>query len=177
MPGNLEPKAWAALRRSDDDQQHLGEVKMTIVDLGVARENRAKALEQTVTGSETIELFHVRSIAPELKGHRDVPISWFVSERPQPLGLSYASLIENYDPADRFRMYSEGAIDELFTRAEADALVAYLKDHYDDLRPATHSRQNQQPFCKVQVLGRRALAGAPRYLSPVLARRKLSASK
>jgi hypothetical protein len=63
--------------------------------------------------------------APELKGHRDVLISWFASERPQPLGLSYASLLENYDPADGFRMYSEGAIDELFTRAEADAPVSF----------------------------------------------------
>jgi hypothetical protein len=152
MPGNLEPKAWAALRRSDDDQQHLGEVKMTIVDLGVARENRAKALEQTVTGSETIELFHVRSIAPELKGHRDVPISWSVSERPQPLGLSYASLIENYDPADRFRMYSEGAIEELFARAEADALAAHLKDHYDDLRPQPIHDRNNNPSARYKFL-------------------------
>ena len=42
--------------------------------------------------------------APELKGHRDVPSNWFVSERPQPLGLSYASLLENYEQR-RMRRY------------------------------------------------------------------------
>lgn len=79
--------------------------------------------------SEAIELFHVHSVAPKLAGHRDVRICWLVSSRPQPLGLSYADFVEGYNEGCP---YQEGAIDELFTRAEAEALASYLKEHYDD---------------------------------------------
>ena len=83
--------------------------------------------------SEAIELFHVHSVAPKLAGHRDVRICWLVSSRPQPLGLSYADFVEGYNEADSWgRPYQEDAIDELFTRAEAEALASYLKEHYDD---------------------------------------------
>jgi hypothetical protein len=78
----------------------------------------------------SIELFHVSSVAPSLKGHRNVAIGWFVDKRQQPLDLPYTSLIENYGGAAS--RYQEGALEELFTKAEAEALANYLREHYDD---------------------------------------------
>ena len=70
-----------------------------------------------------MRLYHVSTIAKEYHGCRDVAFDWFRCERGEP--RPYAELIENYDPGDDMG-YAEGAIDEMFTEAEAVALKAYL---------------------------------------------------
>jgi len=78
---------------------------------------------------EPIQLFRVYSLLPEFDGHKNVAMNWFVSERKEPLVLPYESLIEEYDASNS---YPRGALDEMFTEAEANALVGYLKEFYGD---------------------------------------------
>jgi hypothetical protein len=79
----------------------------------------------------TIQLFRVSSLVPEFREHQGVVLNWFVADRKEPLALPYADLIENYDDgSDHF--YPKGALDEMFTEAEATALVGYLKTIYGD---------------------------------------------
>ena len=79
----------------------------------------------------TAKLYRVRTVVPEFKGHRDVTIQWFVDQRTIPAQRPYAELIAGYDPADEDNPYPEGAIDELFSAAEAGAFVGWLKDNYE----------------------------------------------
>jgi hypothetical protein len=74
----------------------------------------------------TIELFHVTTTITKYRGCENVAMNWFYCDRKTPLG-PYAQLIANYDPADEYRMYAKGAIDEMFTADEAQALVTYLR--------------------------------------------------
>jgi hypothetical protein len=70
-----------------------------------------------------MKLYHVITVANECGGCRDVAFDWFRCERGAP--RPYAEVIENYDPGDDMG-FAEGAIDEMFTEAEAVALKAYL---------------------------------------------------
>jgi hypothetical protein len=76
----------------------------------------------------TRKLYEVRTVAPEFKGHRNVTIHWFVDRRTTRVQRPYAELIAGYDRAEN-DPYSEGAIDELFSAAEAEAFVDWLKDN------------------------------------------------
>jgi len=95
----------------------------------------------------SIKLFHVRSVASRLHGHRDVWIDWFVTRRACPLfgqtgslGVLYADAIKGYDPCNPSIGYVEDALEELFTEDEANAFVAWVKRHRHDqtatIRPA-----------------------------------------
>ena len=63
-----------------------------------------------------------------LRLHRNVTIHWFVDRRTTHVQRPYAELIAGYDRAEN-DPYSEGAIDELFSAAEAEAFVDWLKDN------------------------------------------------
>jgi hypothetical protein len=78
------------------------------------------------TRQDLQELFRVSTVVPEYDGCRDVHFEWFRTE-PRP-GFPYWLVIDGYDDDAR----TEGAIDELFTREEADALKSYL-DTYPGL--------------------------------------------
>ena len=77
----------------------------------------------------TAKLYRVRTVVPEFKGHRNVTIQWFVHGRTTAAQRPYAELIAGYDPADEDNPYPEGAIHELFSAAEAEAFVGWLKDN------------------------------------------------
>ena len=64
-------------------------------------------------------LFRVTSVA-EFRGYKNVVISWFVLERPVPLELPYAEMIEEgYDPTvDVDYIDPAGCLHEYFTEAE-----------------------------------------------------------
>ena len=76
-----------------------------------------------------IELFRVTSVADEFRGCKNVAIKWFVFERPVPLELPYAEMIEEgYDPTvDVDYIDPAGCLHEYFTEAEANALADYLE--------------------------------------------------
>jgi hypothetical protein len=64
-----------------------------------------------------------------------VTIHWFVNKRERPLfgpggslGIEYRDVITDYDPND---MLPEGAVEELFTEAEAKAFCEFLNAHRD----------------------------------------------
>jgi len=79
-----------------------------------------------------IELFTVYTKG-DYDGHRDVLFSWFVSERQEPPVL-YALGIRNYNQADADMVgYAGRALCELFTRAEAEALKAYIDERHGDV--------------------------------------------
>jgi hypothetical protein len=90
------------------------------------------------TDAKTINaLYHIKTVVPEFEGHRDVWINWFVESRTNPVERTYAELIEGYDPAEDYHYYSEGAIEELFSAAEADAFVRWLKDNREATEDTT----------------------------------------
>jgi hypothetical protein len=72
-----------------------------------------------------MDLFSVESIVKEYRAHRDVQFAWFRMDREIPL-VPYAEGIREYDPNDRYAVYAEMTLGELFSREEAEALVAYL---------------------------------------------------
>jgi hypothetical protein len=77
-----------------------------------------------------IKMFHVTT-----RYYGD-DIDWFVVGRAQrrlfgpdgALGIDYHEVIANHDDApEQLRRYSEDAVEEMFTKQEADTLVAWLK--------------------------------------------------
>ncbi|MBA7553281.1 hypothetical protein ES705_45871 [subsurface metagenome] len=75
-------------------------------------------------------VYQVTSVVKKYRNCKDVPFSWFMTSREKPF-IPYKKGIKNYEKGN---LYQEGAIDELFTRQEADQLVAYLeKEHKDDI--------------------------------------------
>jgi hypothetical protein len=72
------------------------------------------------------KLYRVRTVVSEFKGHRDVSLDWFVIKRTSSVQRPYAEMIAGYDPAKK-DLYSEDAIDELFSDAEARSFVDWLK--------------------------------------------------
>jgi hypothetical protein len=82
------------------------------------------------------ELFYVRTRVSEFRGCKDVLFEWLrddeITQRP------YAELIEGYEPDNDG--YAQGAIDELFTLDEANALKAYLDQHHGEHGETTVQR-------------------------------------
>ena len=72
------------------------------------------------------ELFQVHSVAREYRGRRDVTFHWFITNRDGKPSVPYSEAITNYQAGN---LYAEGAIEEMFTREQADLLVAYLKNY------------------------------------------------
>jgi hypothetical protein len=78
-----------------------------------------------------MSLYQVKTVLPEFRGHRDVSIHWFVTERASlDQRPPYAEAIVNYDATnENHQQYAEGAVDELFGHAEAEAFVEWLKSN------------------------------------------------
>src|SRR5262245_59735695 len=78
-----------------------------------------------------MKLYRVGTTCHRFNGHKDVHFEWFLDEpygEPRP----YAELINGYaDEADP-PYYPMGAIDELFTLDQAQALVSYLDRVHGD---------------------------------------------
>ncbi len=81
-------------------------------------------------------LFQVKSIA-NLRGYRDVPITWFATKRAEPLfgpngttGIPYHYLTDSHDDQDTDRpKRAEIAVEECFTYEEARSLSCWLHTH------------------------------------------------
>jgi hypothetical protein len=74
-----------------------------------------------------MKLYNVNTIVKQYGGCKEVRFAWFRcpgdhNRKPRP----YAECILNYDPRDELARYAEGAVDELFTLTEANALKEYL---------------------------------------------------
>jgi hypothetical protein len=74
-----------------------------------------------------MQLYHVTTLAKKYSGCKNVEFKWFRCERRAP--RSYADLIQNYDPHDR---YAKDCIDEMFELDEAQALKDYIDQNYGD---------------------------------------------
>ena len=72
------------------------------------------------------ELFQVHSVVREYCGHKDVTFHWFITDRDGKPSVPYSEAITNYQAGN---LYAEGAIEEMFTREEADLLVGYLSKY------------------------------------------------
>jgi hypothetical protein len=82
--------------------------------------------------SSMTKLYRAKTIVPELRGHRLVCLNWFVTGRVVQANRPYAELIRGYKRASRLdRCYAEGAIDELFSSAEAEVFLDWLT-HYEE---------------------------------------------
>jgi hypothetical protein len=84
--------------------------------------------------TEMLKLFQVTTVVKELKGHRNVPVSWY-RHKPKHGERSYQQLIADYSADDEYAGYAEACIDEDFTEDEAKQLKAYL-DGIDGGYPA-----------------------------------------
>lgn len=72
------------------------------------------------------KLYHAHSELDDFHGCDEVTICWLVDHRDEPVA-SYEELIAGYKELDRTgRIYTEGALDELFTVEEVDELREYL---------------------------------------------------
>jgi hypothetical protein len=76
------------------------------------------------------DLFEVHTVLKEFHGHCDVIIKWFRCEKPEIPLIPYAEAIRDYVPGKH--LYAEGAIDELFSRVEAEQVAAYLDKYHGD---------------------------------------------
>jgi len=79
------------------------------------------------------KLYYAYSIVDNFKYRNccfnNLTITWFVCDRKKSL-IPYEIGIKNYDKNDEEIGYSEGALDELFSKKEAMMLKKYLKDNY-----------------------------------------------
>jgi hypothetical protein len=75
------------------------------------------------------KLYRVRSTKDEFNGHRDVEITWIAMRYDPP--LRYAKAIEGLSADVEAKESAQGAVDELFTREEAEKWVEYLHKHFD----------------------------------------------
>ena len=76
------------------------------------------------------DLFEVHTVLKEFHGHCDVIIKWFRCEKPEIPLIPYTEAIRDYVPGKH--PYAEGAIDELFSRVEAEQVAAYLDKYHGD---------------------------------------------
>jgi hypothetical protein len=87
-----------------------------------------------MTAIENVKLYRVCSRAKTLNGWKKVPCFWFVLEHPQELfgadgllGVPYCDVIDGYNRDDQLAGAAELAAEELFTEAEAEQLVEWLR--------------------------------------------------
>jgi hypothetical protein len=74
-----------------------------------------------------MKLYRVKTSGCVVGGCKDVTFVWFRCHRAP---RRYEELIENYDASDPSVAYAVGAIDELFTSIEANALKEYLDQEH-----------------------------------------------
>ena len=77
------------------------------------------------------KLYQVYGTIPEYRGHKNVPATLFVEGRQAP-PVPYEQAIEGYAPGSKDFLYTEEYIKELFTEAEAAALVEYMSQAHPD---------------------------------------------
>jgi hypothetical protein len=77
------------------------------------------------------KLCRVRTTKEEFKGYHDVEITWIAMDRKEP-PVHYADAIEGLSADVEANGRQRDAVDELFTRDEAEAWAGYLRKHYDD---------------------------------------------
>ncbi len=73
------------------------------------------------------KLYRVLSTKDEIKGHRDVGITWIAMRDDPP--LPYANAIKGLSANVEAREPAQRAVDELFTREEAEKWFDYLHKH------------------------------------------------
>lgn len=88
------------------------------------------------------KLYGVTSVVKKYDNYKEVPFNWFVSDRKKPL-IPYEKAIMNYVKGDG---YSEGAIDESFTKQEADQLVTYLQREHKEAILETNIVEEKLPI-------------------------------
>jgi hypothetical protein len=76
-----------------------------------------------------MQLYRVRSTVDEIEGCKNVLLTWLAAREGQP-PVPYAEAIEGLAPGTDPDTYQRMAVDELFTRKEAEALVLYLAGWY-----------------------------------------------
>ncbi len=80
------------------------------------------------------KLFQVNTTVAELDGCKDVIIDWYFDHRRDAPLVPYGEAIEDYDPRAEDVRYSEDALNEYFSQAEAEAMLSWLVR----TRPAGH---------------------------------------
>ena len=73
------------------------------------------------------KLYRVRSTKDQFKGHREVWIIWIAIREDPP--LPYANAIQGLSPDVEAKPAERQAVDEFFTREEAEKWVDYLLKH------------------------------------------------
>jgi hypothetical protein len=78
----------------------------------------------------------------------DVALCWFVEERAAPTDRPYSELTEGCGDERRYsdRRYLEEAIDEMFSQVEAEAFVAWLKQHRGQTDETTKITEAELPI-------------------------------
>jgi hypothetical protein len=96
-----------------------------------------------------MKLYEVTTVTREYRRCKDVRFLWFRCPRRDEPARPYSELIENYDPEKND--YEEGAIEELFTFDEANALKEYL-DREHGRYGVTEIKEAELP-CPQNVIG------------------------
>jgi hypothetical protein len=81
-----------------------------------------------------IKVFYVTTKVADFSGFMDAYLHWFVVDRKPclfgsdgTLGIGYDEVIADYDAAAVYHRHSEEAVEELFTKDEADTFVAWAR--------------------------------------------------
>ena len=94
-------------------------------------------------------LFQVNTTIAELDGCKDVIIHWYFDQRRDAPLVPYADAIEDYDPRAEDVRYSEDALNEYFSQAEAEAILSWLvRTRPDDRHEA---RAIRLPIAKIMI--------------------------
>jgi hypothetical protein len=117
-----------------------------------------------------MKLFTIATQIANLHGYKNVTVSWFVEKRAQPLfgsdgslGVGYADVIADYEHTHDTR-YSEDAVEELFTKDEADAFLAWLRAHRNGSENTTVEAHPLPMANNVMGFGAIPIGGGPNYL-------------
>jgi hypothetical protein len=79
-----------------------------------------------VVQADQLKLFYVRS-TENVYGFYDVPVTWFADRCTDRVEMPWATLIENYNPHAKGFDYTQASVLEMFTEAEAEAVVDHLR--------------------------------------------------
>jgi hypothetical protein len=115
---------------------------------------------------ESVKLFRMRSVANHLRGHKNVPIGWFVDKREHRLfgpggtaNVAYREVIKDYDPDYPDAHFAEWVLEEYFAEDEASAFAEWVKVHRNDKTATVEQatlpiKKNIMPFSAIPVGGK-----------------------
>jgi hypothetical protein len=89
-----------------------------------------------VVQADQPKLYYVRS-SESVNGFDHVPVTWFVDRCMDGVDMPWPTLIENYNPQPTGFGYTQAALREMFTEAEAEAVVEHLRKTGDDASAPT----------------------------------------